>query len=89
MGMWGARPKGRQNEPDQSSALPAGRLDQLMTFVERAAVPAAPAPAPAPAPVPVLGRVVPDAPVVAFPDPILVTPAPVAGKRRRLLPQSA
>lgn len=38
MGMWGARLRGRAASTEQSSALPADRLSQLMTFVERAAV---------------------------------------------------
>lgn len=38
MGLLGARPKARENDVETvGSSLPAGRLDQLMTFVERAA----------------------------------------------------
>lgn len=117
MGMWGARPKDRQ-----AAELSADRLSQLMTFVERATVPApevvahdlpprlAPTPGPAvvveetpgftlsivdPTPeqvaAPVTAPVTAPAPVptVTFPEPILVAPSAVAGKRRRLLPQSA
>lgn len=40
MGIWGARPKGRESASEQSSTLPAERLSQLMIFVERAAAPA-------------------------------------------------
>lgn len=44
MGILGARPKGRPQETTGStSELPVGRLDQLMTFVEKAATPAPPA----------------------------------------------
>lgn len=101
MGMWGARPKGREAASEQSGTLPADRLNQLMFFVERAAAPARAHVVPdlpsrllaSPRPVEVAGRPVPagvdPGAAIGLPDPILVEPASATGKRRGLPPGSA
>lgn len=77
MGLLGARPKARENEVvNAGSALPEGRLDQLMTFVERAA---APAPARVPDLPPRRAVVPPPAPEAATPAPVVAEVAEVTG----------